>query len=197
MAQPIGLLALQGDFAMHREAFARLGVATRSVRRPAELADCAGLVLPGGESTTLARLLDRAGLREPLRAFAAERPVLGTCAGLILLASRLDEASAGHGVVPLGLLDCEVRRNGYGRQIDSFQADIALHGVDAGAAPFPGVFIRAPRLGSLGPDVEVLATHGDEPVGVRQGRVIGLAFHPELTADGRLHAAFARLAGAL
>ncbi len=200
MNRPIGLLALQGDFELHRQAFARVGAATRPVRRPAELAECAGLVIPGGESTTLSRLIDRVGLRAPLLAFGGERPVLGTCAGLIMLARRLADETGEHGVAPLGLLDCAVRRNGYGRQVDSFSEDVALAGLaaaggTAAAEPFRGVFIRAPRILETGPGVEVVATLRGEPVGVRQGRVLALTFHPELTADTRIHAAFAALAG--
>jgi 5'-phosphate synthase pdxT subunit len=208
---PIGLLALQGDFEMHRQALARAGVETRPVRRRAELEDCAGLVIPGGESTTLSRLIDRGGLREPLREFARQRPILGTCAGLIILARRLEDEAPEHGVRPLELLDCEVRRNGYGRQVDSFQADVSLAGLAAhgparsekggtapagpASAPFRGVFIRAPRIVEVGPGVEVVAALGDEPVGVSQGHVLAFTFHPELTPDPRLHEVFARMAG--
>jgi 5'-phosphate synthase pdxT subunit len=203
---PIGLLALQGDFEMHRQAFARAGAETRPVRRPAELAACAGLVIPGGESTTLSRLIDRAGLREPLRQFGRERPILGTCAGLIMLARRLEGEAPEHGVRTLELLDCEVRRNGYGRQIDSFHADVSLAGLAEAGGPegdggalagplFRGVFIRAPRIVGVGPGVEIVAALGDEPVGVREGRVIAFTFHPELTPDPRLHAVFTRMAG--
>ncbi len=192
---PVGLLALQGDFARHEAAFAALGVPTCPVRRPAELAGVRGLVIPGGESTTLSRLVDLVGLRAPLRDFAGERPLLGTCAGLIMLCAELvDEATGDHGVRTLGLLDCSVRRNAYGRQVDSFTAPVALPGLGPDAAPFPAVFIRAPRLVRTGPGVEVLATHDGHPVAVRQGRLLGLAFHPELTGDLRLHRAFLDLA---
>jgi pyridoxal 5'-phosphate synthase pdxT subunit len=191
---PIGLLALQGDFERHEAAFAALGVPTRQVRRPEELAGVRGLVIPGGESTTLSRLIDIVGLRAPLRDFAGEHPVLGTCAGLIMLCTELvAEATVDHGVRTLGLLDCSVRRNAYGRQVDSFTAPVTLAGADPAAAPFPAVFIRAPRLVRVGPRVEVLATHDGHPVAVRQGRLLGLAFHPELTGDLRLHRAFLEL----
>jgi 5'-phosphate synthase pdxT subunit len=191
MDKPVGLLTLQGDFEKHRQAFAALGQPTRGVRRPAELAEVSGLVIPGGESTTLTRLMDRVGLREPLIEYARTRPVMGTCAGLILLANSLqDETPADFGVKPLGLIDCRVLRNGFGRQIDSFTAPVRLSGTGAAAEPFPAVFIRAPRIMSTGERVEVLASYRDEPVAVRQGHLLGMTFHPELTADLRLHQIF-------
>jgi 5'-phosphate synthase pdxT subunit len=185
MSEPVGVLALQGDFALHEQALARLDVPVRRVRRPAELAGCRALIMPGGESTTMSRLLDSSGLRGPLREFAQRHPVLGTCAGLILLARELEPEVGGHhhGVETLGLLDIKVLRNGYGRQVDSFQADLMIPG---DPEPFHGVFIRAPRVVEIGPDVEVIARHGDEAVAVRQGRILGVTFHPELTDDPRL-----------
>jgi len=195
--RPIGLLTLQGDYEKHREAFAALGRATFGVRRAAELAQVGCLVIPGGESTTLTRLVDRAGLREPLIVFAADHPVMGTCAGLIMMASGTDgEEANDFGVAPLGLLDCTVRRNGYGRQIDSFTAPVSLDMLDDDPAAFPAVFIRAPRIVAMGDDVEVVARHGEEPVAVRQGHLLGLAFHPELTGDLRVHQAFLRMVAA-
>jgi len=191
MPAPVGLLTLQGDFEKHRRVFRDLGRETRDVRRPAELAGVGCLVIPGGESTTLTRLIDRHGLREPLRDFALEKPVMGTCAGLIMLARRLaDETPERYGVGTLGLLDCTVQRNGYGRQIDSFTAPVALEGLPEADEPFPAVFIRAPRILETGPDVEVVARHGDEPVAVRQGHILAMTFHPELTDDPRLHEVF-------
>jgi 5'-phosphate synthase pdxT subunit len=191
MIQPVGLLTLQGDFDKHRRVFHALGRETLDVRRPGELADVSCLVIPGGESTTLTRLVDRAGLRQPLIDFAAGHPVMGTCAGLIMLAASLTgEERPDFGVVPLGLLDCTVMRNGYGRQIDSFTAGLDLERLDGSPAPFPAVFIRAPRITAVGPRVEVLAGFRDEPVLVRQGLLLGMAFHPELTDDGRIHRAF-------
>jgi 5'-phosphate synthase pdxT subunit len=188
---PVGLLTLQGDYAKHETAFRALGCAVAGVRRPAELDKVRCLVIPGGESTTLSLLLDSAGLREPLREFARQRPVMGTCAGLIMLAGALaDEDPAVHGVRTLGLLDCTVRRNAYGRQVDSFTAPVRFDSLLTAGGPFPAVFIRAPRLVRVGPGVEVLARYDGEPVAVRQGRLLGLAFHPELTADLRLHQAF-------
>lgn len=183
----LGVLALQGDYARHREALRRAGHDARLVGDAAALAACDALVLPGGETTTMLRLLQATGLREPLARFAAERPVLGTCAGLILLARRLTDGGRVP-APPLGVLDVEVERNAYGRQIDSFQDALALVPIDGG--PFPGVFIRAPRIRGVGPGVEITVTRGGEPVGVRQGRVLGLCFHPELTEDLRLHRYF-------
>lgn len=189
--QPVGLLALQGDYERHEASFRALGCATAGVRRPAELARVRSLVIPGGESTTLTRLIDLAGLRDPLLEFARERPVMGTCAGLIMLARELaDEAAAVHGVHTLGVLDCAVRRNAYGRQVDSFTAPVALRDAAAGPQPFPAVFIRAPRIESCGDGVAILAEYGGSPVAVRQGRLLGLTFHPELTGDLRLHRLF-------
>ena len=192
---PVGLLALQGDFEKHRQKLAALGRHCLAVRRPAELDRVSALVIPGGESTTLSRLIDRGGLREPLIAFAsAGKPILGTCAGLIMLACDLDEEPRPdrHGVRPLGLLDVTVRRNAYGRQIDSFTEPLRCAGVLArghdGAPCCSAVYIRAPRIIAMGPHVEVIARRPDgEPVGVRQGCIVGLAFHPELGDDGRFH----------
>ena len=195
MTRPVGLLTLQGDYEKHRQAFAAVGRETRDVRRPAELDTVSCLVIPGGESTTLTRLVDRNGLREPLVRFAIERPVMGTCAGLIMLASDLvDEARDDFGVEPFGLLDCHVHRNAYGRQIDSFTADVDIGELDGSSDPFPAVFIRAPRIIETGPAARVVATRGGEAVAVLQGRLLGLTFHPELTDDLRIHRAFLRLA---
>lgn len=194
MCKPVGLLTLQGDYEKHRQAFADLGRETRGVRRAEELAGVSCLVIPGGESTTLTRLMDRVGLREPIRRFAADNPVMGTCAGLIMLASQLvGEQKSDFGVEPLSVIDCAVQRNGYGRQIDSFTAPVALDGLDGSQAPFSAVFIRAPRILATGPQVEILIRHADEPVAVRQGRALALTFHPELTDDRRIHQAFLRM----
>mgnify|MGYP001826779458 CR=1 FL=1 len=196
MDKPVGLLTLQGDYDKHRQAFRALGVDTCDVRRPGELAAVSGLVIPGGESTTLTRLVDRVGLRAPLRAFAREFPVMGTCAGLIMLARELEgERRRDYGVEPFGVLDCTVIRNGYGRQIDSFTAPIPLQALDGSTEPFQGVFIRAPRITATGPQVEVLAEFEGEPVLIRQGRILGMAFHPELTDDRRVHRAFLEFVG--
>ena len=152
----------------------RLGVDVVEVRKPEELDDLDGLVIPGGESTAIARLVPLYGLEEAIRAF--ERPLFGTCAGMILLDRR-----------HLGLLDLEVSRNAYGRQVASFEADLELAGEDK---PLRGIFIRAPRVAEVGPEVEVLAELDGEPVLLRQGRVLVAAFHPELTDDTRVHERF-------
>ncbi len=192
--KPVGLLALQGDYDKHRRAFAALGRETFNVRRPAELAAVSSLVIPGGESTTLTRLMDRGGLREPLSDFAADHPVMGTCAGLIMMATATaDENCADYGVLPLGLLDCTVLRNGYGRQIDSFTAPVGIDVLDGSESDFDAVFIRAPRIVSVGDGVDVVARYQGEAVAIRQGNLVGLTFHPELTDDLRLHQAFLRL----
>lgn len=196
MASPVGLLALQGDFEKHRQALARVGRQTQLVRRADELARVGALVIPGGESTTLSRLIDRGGLRAPLLEFAAAgHPVLGTCAGLIMLSRGLvgERDETWHGVRPLGLLDVTVRRNGYGRQVDSFSEELVLTdglapASESNESPFRAVYIRAPRIESVGPGATVIARRPDgEIVGVRQGNLVGLTFHPELAGDGRFH----------
>ncbi len=185
----VGVLSLQGDFARHGAVLAGLGAAPVRVSLPAHLDGLDALIMPGGESTTMLRLLAATGLRAPLERFARRHPVLGTCAGLVLLARDAGELPA----PTLGLLDVRVERNAYGRQVDSFSRAVTVPALEGG---FDAVFIRAPRIRSLGPGVVVVARAGDEPVGVRAGRVAGLAFHPELTADPRLHRWFlAEVAG--
>ncbi|HTO90260.1 MAG TPA: pyridoxal 5'-phosphate synthase glutaminase subunit PdxT [Candidatus Sulfotelmatobacter sp.] len=176
----IGVLGLQGDFACHRASLEALGVEAIRVVLPEDLADCDALVMPGGESTTMTRLMERNGLRPALERFVREKPVLGTCAGVILLSKRADHLPS----PPLGVLDVTTERNAYGRQIDSFSAEVMVPPL---GGPFHGVFIRAPRLREVGAGVEVIAWRGEEPVGVRQGRCVGICFHPELTSDLRLH----------
>ncbi len=191
MKKPVGLLTLQGDYDKHMKTLHALGVETFGVRRASELSGVSSLIIPGGESTTLTRLVDRAGLRQPLLDFAADHPVMGTCAGLIMMSSRLDdEKKSDYGVQPLGLLDCTVVRNGFGTQVDSFTAQVDLQNLDGSQSPFPAVFIRAPRITGVGAGVEVLVTWNDEPILVRQGHLLGLTFHPELTDDSRIHQAF-------
>jgi 5'-phosphate synthase pdxT subunit len=187
----IGVLALQGDFALHLAALRRAGAEGREVRRPAQLAGLDGLILPGGESTTMLRLLASSGLGAALPAFAASgKPLLGTCAGLILLAQEvLDPPQPS-----LGLLDTTVRRNAYGRQLDSFEAD-GEFATNGRAEPLRMVFIRAPRIVRTGPGVETLMAHDGDPVLVRQGSILAATFHPELTADGRVHRYFLGMAG--
>ena len=191
MPLPVGLLALQGDVEKHRQLLARVGRETFAVRRPAELAQVSSLVIPGGESTTLSRLIDRSDLRQPLLDFAAAgKPILGTCAGLIMLSRGLvnERRPDWHGVKPLGLLDVTVERNGFGRQIDSFTEVVNLVSGPNGDDPCNAVYIRAPRIVEVGPGAEVFCRRPDgEVVGVRQGTIIGLTFHPELGDDGRFH----------
>jgi pyridoxal 5'-phosphate synthase pdxT subunit len=189
-APKVGVLALQGAFREHREALAALDVPAVEVRRPEHLAGIDALVMPGGESTTMSKLLDTADLREAIGARLADGlPVLGTCAGMILLArdvldARPDQRS-------FGAIDLTVRRNGYGRQLDSFETDLDV-GALAPGGPFPGVFIRAPVVESVGDDVAVLVRHDDRPVLVCQGAVVASSFHPELSGDLRIHEWFVR-----
>lgn len=186
----VGVLAMQGAFREHREAFARLGSGAREIRKPADLEGVEALVLPGGESTTIGKLLVDFGLLEPVREMAARGvPFLGTCAGLVLLAREI----RGSQQPRLGLLDIAVLRNGYGRQVESFEADLEIPAL--GEAPFRGVFIRAPLVEAVGPGVEVLATFAGKPVLVRQGNLLAASFHPELTSDLRLHSYFLGMAG--
>jgi 5'-phosphate synthase pdxT subunit len=183
-----GVLALQGDFAAHRAALARLGAPAREVRRVADLSDLAGLILPGGESTALLKLMADEPWFEALAAFHARGgALLGTCAGAILLAREVWPPQPS-----LGLLDARIERNAYGRQIDSFEQAVRAA---APGAPARGVFIRAPRFRALGRGVEVLGSLLDEPVLVRQGRVLAATFHPELTDELALHRLFVASAG--
>ena len=185
----IGVLAVQGAVREHVAAIREVGAEPVEVRLPRDLVDLDALILPGGESTAMRRLIDAYGLREPIASLArVGAPMLGTCAGMILLAERIDE-----GDEPLfRLLDIAVRRNGYGRQLDSFEAD--LDAPSLGDEPLHGVFIRAPMVTSVGSGVEVIARDPDgTPVAVRQGRVLATAFHPELTGDRRIHRLLASL----
>jgi 5'-phosphate synthase pdxT subunit len=176
----IGVLALQGGFAAHAQLLRALGAEVREVRTPADLDGLDGLVLPGGESTTMTLGIEREGLAEPLRALAASgTPVLGTCAGLILLDRE-----------HLGVMDTVARRNAFGRQVHSFEEDLTFP--DVGGGPVRAVFIRAPWIEEHGPEVEVLASVDGHPVAARQGELQVLAFHPELSGDARLHEAFVR-----
>jgi 5'-phosphate synthase pdxT subunit len=170
----IGVLAVQGNFREHVQMLRRLGVDAVEVRKPEQLGGLDGLVVPGGESTTFMRLMQLYALDEAVRAF--QGPVLGTCAGMIVL-------DRDH----LGLVDVAVERNAYGRQVASFEADLSLAGE---SSPLRGIFIRAPRVRVTGEDVEVLAEHEGEPVLVRDGRIIAASFHPELTEDTRVHELF-------
>ncbi|MFI5286564.1 MAG: pyridoxal 5'-phosphate synthase glutaminase subunit PdxT [Candidatus Dormibacteria bacterium] len=183
----VGVLALQGDVREHLTALRGCGAEASTVRTPAELDAVDALVLPGGESTTMSRLLQVFDLEMPLRErLAAGMPTLSTCAGLILMSREVLDGRPDQ--ITLGVLDLSVRRNGYGRQVDSFEADLPVSSL--GVAPFHAVFIRAPLIERAGPEVEVVATFGDNAVAVVQGRHIGLCFHPEMTDDSRLHQLF-------
>jgi pyridoxal 5'-phosphate synthase pdxT subunit len=174
----VGVLAVQGDFAAHGRVLRELGATAAEVRTPDQLRDFDGLIIPGGESTTISKGMEAAGLDEAVRAYhAAGRPVLGTCAGMIVCDDR-----------HLGLLDATARRNAFGRQLQSFEADLSVDGI--GPDPLRAVFIRAPWIERRGPEVEVLASWEGHPVVVRDRTVLACAFHPELADDARLHALF-------
>jgi 5'-phosphate synthase pdxT subunit len=181
----IGVLALQGGFEAHARVLRRLGAEVREVRVPADLEGLDGLVIPGGESTTMTLGIEREGLAEPLRALAAPPPagcgvpVLGSCAGLIMLDRE-----------HLGLMDMRAQRNAFGRQVRSFEVDLVVHGIEDPARPLRGVFIRAPWVAEHGPGVEVLAEVDGHPVAAREGEVFAVAFHAELTDDERVHRLF-------
>jgi len=183
----IGVLALQGAFREHAEALAALGAEVALVKRPQHLAGIDAIVLPGGESTTMDKLLDSAALRAPLTELLRDGlPAFATCAGLIVCARDIVDGRADQ--MPLGVLDVTVRRNGYGRQRESFEVPLAVRDLAGGA--FPGVFIRAPVVETVGPGVDVLASHDGAAVFGRQGRVFFASFHPELSGDLRLHELF-------
>ncbi|MDQ3814290.1 MAG: pyridoxal 5'-phosphate synthase glutaminase subunit PdxT [Armatimonadota bacterium] len=182
----IGVLALQGDFEAHRTILEACGVQVQAVRDAAALDECEALVIPGGESTVMSRLCDRYGLWQPLRRrVESGMGVLGTCAGLILLAKNMSGASRNFPQQTLGTLDVDVARNAYGSQVDSFEADVTVPLL--GDSPVRAVFIRAPQITRCGAEVEVLAEHEETPVVVRQGPVMATAFHPEIAGDTRLH----------
>ena len=190
MDAKIGVLALQGNVSEHVDTFLlaleRLGHGPSSevfeVRSPADLARCNALALPGGESTTISRLIDKNGLYEPIRSFRGG--IFATCAGMVLMATRVDDPH----VHPLGLIDMAVDRNAFGRQKESFEMDLSLEGLEGG--PFPAIFIRAPVVTSAGPQVNVLARIDQGIVAVEQGKHMALSFHPELVSDTRLHERF-------
>jgi 5'-phosphate synthase pdxT subunit len=180
-----GVLALQGAFREHLQALRQLDVKVFPVRKPAELAACDVLIIPGGESTTIGRLLVEFGLIDPLLEQAQRgMPLFGTCAGMVLLAREIEDSAQPR----LGLMDITVRRNAFGRQVESFEADLRIPVL--GEQPFRGVFIRAPYVTRVGPEVEVLCQLEDKAVLVRQGKNLAAAFHPELTGDLRLHRYF-------
>jgi len=189
----IAVLALQGDFARHVEVLQALGAEAYPARLPQEMDRADGIVLPGGESTTIGKLMTRYGLDEALqKAAQAQTPIYGTCAGMILLARQIAEGTGERGGQPtLGLLNITVARNGFGRQQDSFEASIAVPVL--GNDPVRAVFIRAPYVTETGAGVETLAAHEGKVVFVRQGKILGSAFHPELTPDDRVHRYFLSL----
>ena len=186
----IGVLAVQGDFAEHIAILRKMGVDAREVRLPEQLEALDGLIIPGGESTTLSRLMSIYHLREPVAQMAAEgRPLWGTCAGMIMLASEITEQDP----VPLGLMDIGVQRNAFGRQVDSFEQPLQI--APLAPEPYHCIFIRAPVVIRVGPPVNVLASLDDgRPVAVQQGNLLATAFHPELTGDARIHQYFVGLA---
>jgi 5'-phosphate synthase pdxT subunit len=184
MSKTIGVLALQGDFEAHRKALEEAGgapVNVIEVRTAKQIAACDGLILPGGESTTMMKLLDEENLLEPIRQFGASKPIYGTCAGAILLAREVSHPHQ----ASLGLMDIAVERNAYGRQVDSHISRVPYEGGEMEA-----VFIRAPIIRSVGPEVQVVATHRGDPVWVEQGRHMVTTFHPELAADRSVHRRF-------
>lgn len=182
----MGVLAIQGGFQKHLEAYERLGCQTWAVRKPEELAFCDSLTIPGGESTTLLKAFQHFRYREAISEFAQTRPVFGTCAGMILMSRSVE----GEVMFPLGLMEVTLARNAYGRQRESFLSSVTLR-----ERNFPALFIRAPRIVSMGQDVEVLASHKDSPVLVKQGRHLAASFHPELTGDLTVHELFIEMVG--
>lgn len=185
----MGVLALQGDTREHLAALTEAGAEAMTVRRRTELDSVDALVIPGGESTAMSLLLREFELLEPLRARLADgMPAYGSCAGMILLATTIADAGVpGREAVPLGAIDMTVRRNAFGRQVDSFEGDIDFQGLDE---PMHAVFIRAPWVERVGPDVEILAEAAGHPVAVRQGKMLATSFHPEMTGDRRVHQLF-------
>ena len=184
----IGVLSLQGDFAEHILALREAGAEAVAVKRPGEVLACAGLVIPGGESTTIGKLCERFGVGEAILELAGRgAPIWGTCAGMILLAKEIDESDQWR----LGLMDIAVRRNAFGRQVDSFETDVEIAGIAGG--PVRAVFIRAPYITRVLDGAETLATVQDRIVAARQGQFLATAFHPELTADRRVQEYFVRM----
>ncbi len=181
----VGVLALQGDFAEHAAILKELGAETREVRVAADLESVDSVIIPGGESTTITRLITRYGLGDPLRRFARSKPVWGTCAGMIVMARKatdLDQET-------LGIMDVEVERNAFGRQVDSFETNLTIDEIDG--PPLHAIFIRAPLIRTVGPNVKVLAEiDGQGVVAAREGQMLVTSFHPELTRDSRMHEYF-------
>jgi 5'-phosphate synthase pdxT subunit len=178
----IGVLALQGAFQKHVDSLSRLGVEARLVRKSAELDQCTGLIIPGGESTTMSLLIQQSGMYQPLREFAEHNPVMGVCAGMIMMAESVDDDR----VTPLNILPFRALRNHYGRQVHSFTAMIKLD-FDSSDEPLEAHFIRAPGVTELGEGIEVLARYDDETIVIAKDKHLALSFHPELTHDTRIH----------
>ena len=185
MHKKIGVLALQGDFAKHQTMLRLLKVEIILVKKPEDLDRCAGLIIPGGESTTLTKLLRKGNLYEPIREFAKKSPIMGTCAGAIMVSSTIDD----NRIKPLRLIDISITRNAYGRQIDSFITHVDVTFIK-GSERFKTVFIRAPKIRSVGSQVEVLMELNGSPIMVQGKNVLALTFHPELTNDPRIHKYF-------
>ena len=185
----IGVLAIQGDFIEHINILQTLGVECREIRLPEQLSDVDGLIIPGGESTTLSRLLTRYDLRQPIKKLATDgKPLWGTCAGMIMMASEITENDP----VPLEIMDIGVQRNAFGRQIDSFEQELEITGFDE--TPYHAIFIRAPVIKRVGSGVSIMASLQDgRPVAVQQANLMATSFHPELTKDARFHAHFLNL----
>jgi 5'-phosphate synthase pdxT subunit len=193
----IGVLALQGAFIEHIKMLRQLGVEAVEVRLPADLEGLDGLIIPGGESTTIGKLAEMYGLMEPLRRFAAEKALWGTCAGMIFMAREIGDGRSQHGQPLLAIMDIVVDRNAFGRQVDSFEAELNVTVFENGqSAPFPAVFIRAPKLVAAKEDAVVIATLEDgTAVAAQQGQWLVTSFHPELTDDDRFHRYFLQMAG--
>ncbi len=182
MSIVVGVLALQGAYQKHIELLHSMRVTTQSVRQPQQLENCSALIIPGGESTTISLLVQEYGLYEPIRSFAVKHPVMGVCAGMIMLANEVDDAR----VKPLELMPFKAIRNHYGRQMHSFTADVQLDFASKDK-PFHAHFIRAPGIEKVSPEIEVLARYHDEAVMISTGKHMALSFHPELTSDIRIH----------
>lgn len=185
MPQRIGVLALQGDFAKHQTMLRLLRIETVLVKKPKDLPGCEGLIIPGGESTTLTKLIHKCNMHDPIREFAEKHPIMGTCAGAIMVASSVDDQR----IEPLQLIDISVTRNAYGRQIDSFVTHVDASFL-RGSERFKAVFIRAPEIRNVGSQVEVLMELHGNPILVQERNVLALTFHPELTSDPRIHEYF-------
>jgi len=184
----VGVLALQGAFQKHIELLQASGVSASSIRRSDELENCSALIIPGGESTTISLLIQKYDLYQPIKSFAEKHPVMGVCAGMIMMATEVDDDR----VTPLGLMPFKAKRNFYGRQVHSFTTGIDLdfeneNGSSRNERPFPAIFIRAPGVEILSEDVQVLARKDDEPIILKQNQHMALSFHPELTDDSRIH----------